>query len=479
MRLARTPPTRSLFLAVGLVAAAMIALACVRWSVWSYGTDTGTFAQAVANTGHGFADNLEGGSHFRFHWSPILALLWPLVAVTHSPLALQIAQVVLIALAAVPLYAIVAEHAGEAWALRCGVLALIYPPILANAFSEFHELAFYPVLVLTAVWAANRARWAVFAACSILLVLIREDACLDLAIAGLVLFVIGLLRRTSAERGLLLGEPRAPLRLAASGFGLLALSVGALAAYGFVVLPRAGAWAPSHFYSYPFAHGPLQTALAVFTHPVELTRAVATFGRLTYLLEAFVPLAFLPLLTRWTWLAFPGFAGILLASDQSVWRMGMHYVLLWAPWMVLAAAWALVRLRTRRSERAALNWWRTAVALCIVFLIFFNPMHPAHYLTREPYQHSTEAARAFDCVPHDAPVATLDEWYAHEALSHPGATVFGNDPQHFRGYLVYASDWQNSHFRQVLPSIEKAAERGRFIPVCRFGSVVVLRSNGS
>lgn len=460
---------RSLFIAVAVAAAVMAVLAWVRWNVWSYGSDTGTFAQAILNAGSGFTDSLEGGSHFRYHFSPIIAVLWPLLAITRSPLSLQFAQVVLIALAAVPLYAIVKNYAGEAWALRCAILALIYPPLLANAFAEFHELAFYPVLALALIWAADRARWLWFSAAAILLVLIREDACVDLFFIGIALAVIGFARGRTLERGLLRGEPIEPERLAVAGIALALLSAAALAVYALVILPRVGPWAPSHFYRYPFANGPLQTALAVFTHPLALLRAVATRGRLTYLLEAFVPLALLPLFTRWAWLALPAFAGILLSSDESVWRMGMHYVLLWAPWLLLAASYALVRLRS-------IAWWRMAIALCIIFLVFFNPMHPAHYLAAEPYQDSLDAQRAFACIPRNAPVATHDEWYAHEALKHPHATVLGNDPQQFQGYLAFAKDWKNAHFDQLLPQIEAAKSSGALMPACEFGPVVVLRA---
>lgn len=168
----------------------MTALAAVRWNVWSYGSDTGTFAQAVSNTFAGFTNGTEGGTHFRFHFSPILAVLWPLTALTHSPFSLQIAQVVLIALTAVPLASLMRAYVPEPWPTRCAVLAAVYPPLLANAFSEFHELAFYPVVAIALVWAADRARWGWFAVFAVAAVIIREDVCVDLVIIGSVLAVI-------------------------------------------------------------------------------------------------------------------------------------------------------------------------------------------------------------------------------------------------------------------------------------------------
>src|SRR6202042_342590 len=72
--------------------AVLAALAVVRTKLWTYGSDTGTFAQIVADPFGGMRNGVEAGSHFRYHWSPSLALLWPLVAVTRSALGLQLAQ---------------------------------------------------------------------------------------------------------------------------------------------------------------------------------------------------------------------------------------------------------------------------------------------------------------------------------------------------------------------------------------------------
>lgn len=434
---------RRLVAAIAIVVAMMSALAYVRWAIWSYGSDTGTFAQSIINTFAGFANSVEpGGTHLRTHWSPILALLWPFVALTRSPLSIQIAQIALVSLSAVPLYAIVARHADETWALRCSILALIYPPLLANAFSEFHELSFFPVIVLALVWAADVRRWWWFTLFALAGATIREDACATLVVFGIVLAFIGL--RTSRRS------------YAIAGSGLALLCIGALAFYVFAVLPRFGPWAPSHFYSYVFAPGGVSLS----------GKDIA--GRLTYVLEALAPLAFLPLLSRWSLLALPSFAGILFANNAGVWRMGEHYILLAVPWLLLGSADALLRLRT-------VQWWRTAVVLCGVFLIVFNPMHPLHYLRAEPYQHSAGAERAIACVPRDASVATHDEWLSHFALAYPGITQFPRAPSAFNGYLLFANDWGNAQFAHtVLPQIRAAEEAGHYRVVCSYGSVVVL-----
>jgi uncharacterized membrane protein len=467
---------RSLGVAVACVIVVMSALAFVRWNIWSYGADTGTFAQIALNTFNGFTDGPEHGTHFRFHWSPILALLWPFVAATRSALSIQILQVVLISLAALPLAAIVRAYAGDVWGLRVGILALIYPPLLADAFSEFHELAFYPVIVLALFWAADRARWGWFAVFSIAAALIREDVCLELLVAGVALGIIGIVKRCSKQRGLLVGEPLEPHRLAVAGFALAALCAGVLVSYFWVIAPHAGGWQPTRFYQYPFANGPVQMVIAMFTHPAAVAASVLTLGRFTYLLEAFAPLAFLPLLTRWTWLAVPGFAVVLLSSDSIVWRMGFHYELLWAPWLLLAAAAALVQLTRRRDERTARAWWISATAICAIVLVAFNPMHPLHYLQRTWYGRPDRVAQAFGCVPKHTRLATHDEWFAHESLAYPDSTNITAAGWQTDGYIVYASDWHNAYVHEhLLPQLQAARLTRRYFVVCRAGDVVVMR----
>jgi len=468
---------RSLAAALTFVVAVLAALAVIRWNVWSYGSDTGTFAQIALHAFAGFTDGPERGTHFHFHWSPILALLWPVVVLTRTPLSIQFVQIVLVAIAAVPLAAIVRTYAGPQWAVRAGILALMYPPMLSAAFDEFHELALYPAAALSLMWAADRARWGWFALCALALVLIREDVCLDVALIGVALGAIGLLKRKSAQRGLLAGEPIEPERLTVAGFGLAACASAALAVYALVIVPRTGGWAPSHFYHYPFADGPLQTASAIFTHPAALVQSTFTLGRLTYVLEAFAPIALLPFRTRWVWLAAPGLAGVLLASDRSVWRMGYHYSLLWAPWLLLAAAWALIRIVQTRGETAARRWWLGTIAVCAIVLIAFNPMHPAHYLSRPAFDHPRDVMRAFACVPKSAPVATHDEWFAHVALRYPNATNIGDGIEHFNGYIVYTPQWRDAYVGgRLIPKIRAAQASGRYAPVCTAGGVVVLKS---
>jgi uncharacterized membrane protein len=428
-------------------------LICVRLQFWTYGADTGTFVQVVLDAFGGMRNGIEHGTHYRYHWSPALVLLWPFMALTHTALTLQLIQAAATVAAGPLVYALVAPRAGPQLALRAAILTLFYPPLLAVGWGEFHEIGIFTPLALGAIVAADRGHWRAFAACIIIACGIREDVCLELAIAGAALAVGGWRSRLAW--------------LSAS-----TLAIASLAIYYGVVIPRlGGAWIPAHFYVYPFARGPLALAAAPFVHPAAFVHSFFTLSRLTYLLEAFVPLAFLPLLSRWSLLALPGLGIVLLANSGLVYHMGNHYAALWAPWLLAATAFALAGARTATALRSS----TVALALTAIVLVFFDPLHPAHFL--QPGYHDLAAARrALGCVPAGASVATHDEWFSAIAAQRPRATlatIAGVD------YLVYADDFPNAEFAaDVLPALRREVAAGRYREVCRFGAVATYERTG-
>ncbi len=435
-------------------------LAVVRTRLWTYGSDTGTFAQIVADAFGGMRNGVEAGSHFRYHWSPTLALLWPLVALGRSALPLQLLQAAATAACGPIVAAIARPYASPRLANALGYVTLLYPPLLALGFDEFHELGLFTPLVLAMFLAADRSRWLWFVICAAFAIGLREDAALTLIFFGLALIGVARSRRSRA--------------LAWTGAGLALASAAALAGYFGLIVPRLGGWVPSHFYSYPFADGPVALLVAPLAHPLEFARAIFTFGRLTYVLESLVPLAFLPLLSRWALLALPGATIVLLANSGYVWRMGDHYAALWIPWLLVAAVMGAVAVE-RRSERRARNWTIAAGVLCALFLIAFDPLHPLHYL--HPYYHDlADARRAIGCVPKDASLATYDEWFSAVAAQRPRATI---DRTSGMQYLVYADDFPDTaNQRRLRPALAAEVAAGRYRVVCRYGNVAAYEAVG-
>jgi uncharacterized membrane protein len=448
---------RSLWFWAAIEFVVLALLACVRAKLWTYGSDTGTFAQIVGDAFGGMRNGVEAGSHFRYHWSPSLALLWPLVALTRSALPLQLLQAAATVVCAPLLAALARPYTGPALAFRLGVVSLLYPPLLALGFDEFHELGLYAPLVLGLSLAADRGRWLWFAICGILTIGLREDAALTLVFFGIVLAIVR----------------RATPRAVWAGSALAVSSVAVLAFYYGIVTPHFGGWKPSSFYVYPFADGPAALMLAPLTHPREFAQAIFTRGRLTYVLEAVVPLALLPFRSWWSLLALPGAAVVLLANSGYVWRMGDHYAALWIPWLLIGTVMAVAAIARSRTQGVAFRWTSASAVLCVIFLIAFDPMHPLHYL--HPYYHDlADARRAIGCVPKDASMATYDEWFSAVAAQRPRATI---DRVNGVQYLVYADDFPSTTYQQRLrPKIAAEVARGEYRVVCRYGAVTAYEA---
>jgi uncharacterized membrane protein len=441
---------------IGTIVAFVVlsAAAAVRTADWSYGADTGTFVQIVLDAFGGMHNGVESTTHYRFHWSPALMLLWPFLAVTHS---VWVLQTILAAatVACAPLLAAIARARGIASGVadRIGAVALVYPPLVAVGFAEFRDLGLLPALALGWWLAVQRRAWTWVAVLALLLAGLREDVCIELAIVGAAVALDGARRRDR--------------QLVAAGFGSAALGIISAAVYALVVLPRVGPWPPSHFYDYPFAHGPAALLLAPLLHPLAFFGAVLTVGRLTYVLEALVPLAFVPLRSRLAWLTVPGFAIVLLANSGLVWRMGMHYAALWIPWLLIAFAAGIASLRLQR------RWTTIAFVLSAIVLIAFSPLHPLHYL--KPSYHAVADARAvLEALPTQSHVATHDEWYTAIAARNPNASVLGTGPSPFAAeYIVFAEDFPNATFHDVfVPRIRAVLRCGGYRLVARRGNVV-------
>ena len=460
---------RLVALATAIYAVAAGVLVTIHWSRWQTGVDTGIYTQIILNTPHGFRSAFENGSHFAVHFSPIVGVLYPLLALAPSGLTLQYVQVALIASVPLALYGFVRPHVDEALATRIGLLALLYPPLAAVGIGEFHPLAFLPVLAVGLVWSADRGRWPWCIVCALLIVLIQEDVLLELTVIG-VGAGIGLL---TARRGIGTLFADAGAR---RSFGFASVALGALAVvlalvYFSVIQPAYGrfGWFPLVYYGY--ARGGIG-ALTPPPVPPPPTPAASPpmliAQRVTYLLEAFVPLALLPLRTWWWLLAVPGFLIVLAATSASIWTMGSHYALLWAPWLLIAAAVAAIALSKGASPNAARRWTEVALALCIGFLVLFNPMHLRYYM-RPAYPDLAGAQRALACVPRGATIATHDEWFTHIAGQNAQASGGIVDSVE---YLVYASDYPDEFFqREIRPKLDAVVASGRYRAVCTMGHV--------
>jgi len=319
---------RELPLALLVVAAAAVYGAYSVLDHNKFGTawDLGVFDQAIwhlsrfetpASTLSG--QNLQGVPNlFGDHFHPMIALLTPLYWVWSDARMLLLAQGVLVALSIVPVFLYARRHVGHGPAYLLAVAYATFWGIQSAVDFDFHEVAFAPVLIASALLFADVRRWGWCLATLGLLLLVKEDLTLVVAVFGLYL----LARRAVRP-------------------GLIAL-VGGVA--GYLIVTKL--FVP-YFSGQPFgywSYGQLGTDPAdalqnILRNPLlPFEVAVAPVEKLGTLLYLFGPFLFLSLLSPAIILTLPLLAERMLSGNNNLWGTGYHYSLALAPIIAIAAA---------------------------------------------------------------------------------------------------------------------------------------------
>lgn len=384
MRAAALTPVRILWLATIVYAGLFFALGVDRYATFHSGADLGLFVQTIDSAFSGFHNTVEGTSHFAYHFSPIFYLCAPLLWLTHSALSLVAVQAIATALVAPALYLIARRRTSEANAALLACVALLYPPLQGVTFTDFHETAFLPAGIAWLLWAIDARRFWIAAALLVLVLGVKEDQALAMAFVG----VVGAIY--FARRG-----ERAGVAFCCVA---IALSLAVFGGYFAIVRPLAGspvAWHPFRFYDWlsPDRAMPFSWQIG---------------ERSTYLLEVFVPLAFVPFRSRALLLAFPGLFEVLASQDPLMYTMGQYYAAVWVPYVLVAFVLGGAKLLAGGKPR----WIYASAVLCALVLLFFNPLHPGHFL-RWPNRADRATRSLIARLPPDASVGTYDEIYAH------------------------------------------------------------------
>jgi uncharacterized membrane protein len=422
------------WLLAAVYAAVYFALGFVRYTTYHTGADLGLFTQSIASVFHGFSNTTEGGSHFTFHFSPILYLCAPLLLLTHSPLALTALQALAGGLALPPLFLLARRRLPEAMAVGVALVAFLYPPLAGVTFADFHENGFVAAATLWLLWAVDGRRWAWAGLFVALTLAIKEDQSVILAFAacfGAVYF----LRR---------GERAGAIFCAAT----LAVALATLGLFFGVVRTLAGAterWGPLHFYDWK------RIADARGSTPWW------SIGRPAYFLEALVPLVFVCCLSPLFVLALPGFAECLFSHESVTYTMGTHYAAVWIPYVLAAFAFGLARVFATRPGLAR-GLLRTSLIFCALNVVFASPTHWGHYL-RLPSAHDAALDQALARLPAALEVGTHDETLSHLGFDPNASLGLQRDPQFA---LIDSTDTGSYWVEQMRPILQRGLTSGRY-----------------
>jgi uncharacterized membrane protein len=407
-------------LALAVLASTVILtlLGVVRYAGYHSGADLGEFVQTIATPFSGFGDTAEGGSHYLHHFSPLLYLCSPVLLLFHSPVALIALQALAGALVAPPVFLLVRKRAGARIASLAAGVALLYPPQVGVTFTDFHENGFAPATIAWLAWAIDARRWPLAGLLVAVGLAIKEDEALMFAVLGTGIAVW-------ARR-------RGDVALARFAFAAAVAGILTLAAYFFVVRPLAGghdSWFALSYITSPEAH---QDGFA------------AVLGRASFLLEAFVPLCFVPLAGWRVLIVLPGLIEVLSSRWSITYTMGQHYAGVWVGEMLVAYALALGALAQERGSRFASRLAITAIVLCVLNLSVASPTHWRHYLG--PVTAHDRVLDAFlAALPPQAAVGTHDEVYAHLGFDRNAQIGWATRPD----YILVDDDYPSSAWRET------------------------------
>lgn len=268
----------------------------------------------------------EWGDHF----SPILALLAPLLWIHDSPTTLAVAQALLICAAGVPVYFAVRRLLGAPAAVFACALYLSCVEVQNAIGFDIHENMFEPLLIAIAIERALAGRWTPAAIAMGLTLLCYEDM-------GVMVLLFGCWA----------GWKRKWRHAAA----LCLLGPAAMFLYTSVIVPAWGHdlpfWTARHFdYQQSLKASSIGQAVAhALEHPrhfVHLLISNQTKRDTWWMLLA--PLGFLCLFSPISYLAGTTIALLLVSDNTTHWSWHYHFYLQVAPILIIGAAHGLRNL---------------------------------------------------------------------------------------------------------------------------------------
>ncbi len=357
-----TLPLLLLVLAVALYALYFGALTLQRFRAFeARALDMGNLNQAIWNTAHGdwFRQTNQPGATNRLslHVEPILLPIALLYRLAPGPEFLLLLQAVVVALGALPLYALGTRLLRSKWlALLFAVAWLTMPAVQAANWLEFHPLTLAPTFLMAAFYflVTRRAGW--YALFALLAATCKEDI-------GLLVFMLGLYALVVQRRRRL---------------GLLSMALGLGWSLVAVLVVQQSFGGNIHWNRYAYlGETPLAMVRTLVTQPGLIWAQLQRANAAGYLFELLLPVGFLALLApEVLLLALPSLGVNLLADFPPMHEVDtLIYAMPVAPFVALAAVVGTARMLAwlRRPEagtraRRAAPWAVAALLLACVLL---------------------------------------------------------------------------------------------------------------
>lgn len=344
-------------------------ICALRYHVFNYSDfDLAVHAQTVYNILHGsIQSSILGIPFLGNHLSLILFLIAPIYAIFSTPLTLLFFQTLLIGLGAVPLFLLAKEVLDKKFAFLFSVLYLLFPALTNISQYEFHPVAFTIFFLLFMFYFFEKSRFIPFVCFMVLSLLCKENMALGIFFFGL--YVI-FFRKKSWKWSVV------PIVLS-----LLWLIIGIKVLHSF----NQGTIDFNYIYSHIGKSIP-EVVVNLFIHPGVTLRYIFDQGNMKLLIQLFLPLGFLCLLSPKTlFIALPFFLQQMLSIRAEDHTIDYHYAAKLIPFLFIAAVYgARTVLKSKFLNRHKIILVAFLIVSCIVSNIFFGLLTkiPGNFSTR-------------------------------------------------------------------------------------------------
>jgi uncharacterized membrane protein len=322
------------------------------------------------------------------HFTPALLIWWPIYKLFPSPATLSVLQAVFVACAGLLLYFLARKYLDHRLSLAImvsfyGALAVL-SPYLAN----FHDIGQIPLFIFGLLLAMEYRRWWMVAGLCLVILAVREDS-------AIALFGVG---------AYLLASRRQPW----IGSGICALSVGYFVLVTTVFMPAFSDDISKRFMIEEFGQyigdqeaSTLDVLWAMVSQPGLLLRELVSpvDETVTYLIEHWLPLAFIPALSPTSWImAGPPILKLTLTDGDSGLDTSIRYALNVVPGMFYGAIlwWAghgwrgfwrpSTTLTARTPSRNFRRFWSFCLIVSVVLVPLVNPSRVFYFVLPDSFQ---------------------------------------------------------------------------------------------
>lgn len=351
--------------------------------------DLGVFSQSTYTTLNFhtfFYNNLELGSHFHVHFSPVLILCLPFYSILQSPTTLLVLQAIVVASSGIPLYFLAKKDIGSSkLSIAFTAVYFLYPALHGANLYDFHAEAFVPLFGFSSLYFYKNEKWSKYFIFLILLLMIKEDMSLiamSIGFYGLFSNIKPLLRRRINKNII--------VSILTIIIGIVWLFLAFFMVSYFVRLDGyESLW--DYGYSHHTANvygelegsgGPLGVLSYIISNPVE------SFTRLYYLpseklvffATLFLPLCMFAFLDIPSILLFlPTLLEFVLASNPHYFAIKFHYAFQLVPTIFVATIHGIKKISSEYNQRPIKNRVITRVLFIMVVatlitLLFTTPM---------------------------------------------------------------------------------------------------------